>query len=56
MKQAEKSFDGAVSHAKQIGDIKKDGVFVVKHSDYKKACDSCIDVLTDFNISEFKIK
>ena len=55
MKQAEESFEGAVSHARQIGDvIKKD--YTILHKEFKKACNSCNPLLSDFNIKEYKIK
>lgn len=55
MIQAKEAFEGFVSHARQIGDRRRKGVVTLPHKDYKKACDSCIDILEDFNINEYKI-
>jgi len=50
--EARKALEGFVSHARQIGDMPKKKIL---HKDYKKACDSCIDILKDFGIAEYKI-
>lgn len=53
IEEAWDAFDGVVSHAKQIGNNKKIGI---SHSHYKKACESCVNILEHFNIKEYKIK
>jgi hypothetical protein len=56
IREAREAFEGVVSHAKEIGDVKQSGRIVVKHNDYKKACNSCNPLLKYFNIVEYKIK
>ncbi|WP_288790908.1 YwqJ-related putative deaminase [uncultured Elizabethkingia sp.] len=55
IEEARDLFDGVVSHAKEIGDVKQKGTVIAKHQDYKKACNSCLDILHHFNIKEYKI-
>lgn len=54
MEQAREAFEGVVSQAKEIGEVRQKGKIITKHLDYKKACDSCIDLLKYFNIKEIK--
>lgn len=49
--QAQKAFEGFVSHARQI-----DKNVIENHNTYKPACKSCISVLKDFGIKEYKIQ
>ncbi len=47
--QARDSFEGVISHARQIGSDK-----YLSHFSYKRACGSCNELLKHFNINEVK--
>ncbi|MBL7789579.1 MAG: hypothetical protein JNL75_07070, partial [Chitinophagales bacterium] len=55
IEEARKALEGFVSHAKQITDDIRKGEIVLKHGEYKKACNSCNPQLKHFNIKEFKV-
>ena len=49
MKKAQEALEGMVSHAIEISTRKPQ-----VHGEYKEACKSCIEILNDFNIKEYK--
>jgi hypothetical protein len=52
IEDARKEFEGVISYAINIGETQKGQI--LKHGDYKKACNSCNPLLEYFNITEAK--